>query len=1466
MQLRRAVRTLKKLYGTRQRRSYLGRTRAHLELRDLSESEHELLEGSLQKAYRELPKVRWIEVYRELSRLVVTFEDDAYTLEELLRVLEGVERSQGVASAPFSDVHWEHPGDDETGERLAAGMAADALGAAMGFGLRFSPIPASRVAGTLASLVAIVQTSPRLRRPIDDRVGPNRADLGMSMGAAVAYGLAQRPGSAFVELVHKASQLSAVRARRRVWEAREPSLFAERRPTPSYRPVEPRPRPLPRGPIEEYGDRAWVVSLGGFSVSLLATRSVQRAVAALFGGLPKPAKHGRDAFTAHLESQLAARGILVVDRAALRRLDRIDCLVLEGGLVARDRFEVRSVLCEAEMDDRDARHLVAELFDAARPIARQEKHGYVLEPLGSSSSPPSAELASRASDLGAHGGLVLALSRAGRVLALAEVEWIAQTGIEELIAAAHDAQMRVVIASNDETVLQGFAADDTISDAEGMERGVRRLQREGRGVCVVATASNPGLAAADLAIGLHRDGEAPPWGAHLLCRYDLSDARFLIFASITARQVAKQSVNIALGAATLGALVSAGGVLPLTAQRVIAVVNAATLVSMGNGMRGGIALSRRALPPPRDRTPWHALEARGVMHKLRTSDAGLTKRDAIERRRPALPARTAVGELIEAVSDELFNPLAPLLAAGAGLSAAVGSMGDATMVGGVVLLNALVGGVQRFRTERAIRELGKHSTRRALVRRAGMLLEVDAAELSRGDIVLLSAGDVVPADCRILEAEALELDSSSMTGESLPVRKTALASFAADVADRSSMLYDGTVVAAGRARAVVVAVGDDTEARRGAVAQKSDASRGGVERRLRSLIDLTGPIALGAGVGLIGSGLLRRRKLEELVASGVSLAVASVPEGLPLLATAAQLAAARRLTQHGALVRNIRSIEALGRVNVICLDKTGTLTEGRIELGLVSDGQASLRIDELGPRERYVLGVALRASDLLGIAQDPTDAALVKAAADIQVTSDEGRPAWQKVREVPYEAGRGFAASVGSAGDVSLLSVKGAPEVVLRSADEWQRDGGKVPIDVATAAALHQHASDLGRRGYRVLAVAERVLGANDLATPESPSGLTFLGFVAFRDAVRKSAKRAVEDLARTSVRAVMVTGDHPSTARAVADEVGLLAGRDVLTGAELAELSDQDLDLKIDGIGVFARVTPPQKVRVVRALQRRGRVVAMVGDGANDAPAIRLANVGIALGERATSAAQAAADIVLTDERIESLARTIWEGRAMWASVRDAVSILVGGNLGEIGFTLGAGLVDGRPPLNARQLLLVNLLTDVAPAMAIALRPPSQDSLRALALEGPERSLGQPLNRDIVARAGVTALGASAAWMVDRLTSGHVRAGTTGLVALVGTQLGQTLLSGRFSQPVVATSVVSAVALAAIVQTPGVSHAFGCRPLGPLSWATAIGASAAATAATLYFPGFIDTAMKKLNLDKPMFVEDREALPADAT
>ncbi len=1258
--------------------------------------------------------------------------------------------------------------------------------------------------------------------------------------------------------------MTATWSRRRMWEQREQELFALPNELLALPPAEPRPRALPRGPIEEYADRAWIVSLGGFAVSFLTTRSVQRAIAALFAGLPQPARLGRETFCAELSRALAARQALVIDTDALRNLDRIDCLVLEGGLVARDRYEIREVLVVSSADEAEVRRALTAALDVERPIEKRTVGEFTFGALGVLGVPVPEELSPRVSDLGRRGGLVVGLMRAGELVALAEVELIPQTGIDELITAAHEAEMRVVVAGSDEGVLAGLPADDTIGGGEDLARGIRRLQREGRGVCLVATRESARAGVADLTIGLMREGEAPPWGAHVICRDDLSDVRFIIHAAVAARQVAKQGVNIALGAATLGALVSAGGVLPLTARRVIAVVNVASLVSMVNGVRGSFALARRALPAPHDRTPWYALDTRSVLVKLRTSEQGLLRREALRRRRPSqLAQRSRTGEFFEAVTDELFNPLAPLLAAGAGLSAAVGSFGDAGMVGGVVALNALIGGTQRFRTERRLRELARGERRYARVRRGAALLDLPEQDLVRGDILVLETGDVVPADCRILSAESLEVDASSMTGESLPVRKSPIASFESQIADRSSMLYDGTAIAAGRAVAVVVATGDETEARRGASAVKRDPSRGGVERRLRSLIRMTGPVALGAGVSLIGAGLVRGRKLEDLVGSGVSLAVASVPEGLPLIATAAQLAAAARLSKRGALVRNVRSIEALGRVDALCLDKTGTLTEGRIELGSLSEGVSDAPA-RYGDPERLVLAAALRAAPeprQSGAKADPTDAALYRAGDQFKVAVFDGAGGWRRLRELPFEAERGYQAVLGETRFGALLSVKGAPERLIGAVTKLRRGTEEVDVDAAGRTALLERAKELGGAGLRVLGVAEARV-AIDYDVSQLPE-LVFRGFVAFRDPVRATSAQAVSDLHAAGVATFMLTGDHPSTAEAIAREVGLLPpGGIVMSGSALAQFSDDELDNHLKRVRVFARVTPAQKVRVVRALQRAGRVVAMVGDGANDAPAIRLANVGIAVGRQSTAAARAAADVVLTDERIETLVHAIVEGRAMWASVRDAVSILVGGNLGEIGFTLAAGLLEGRPPLNPRQLLLVNLLTDVFPAMAIALRPPSLETLSSLRKEGPEASLGQPLNRDIALRALVTSLGAGSAWVVGRF-GGRVRANTVGLLALVGSQLGQTLVSGKHSRPVLITSVASAATLAVIVQTPGVSQLFGCKPLGPFGWVTAIGASAGATALASYFPELVSTAMQKLNLDKPVMVEDPDALIA---
>jgi cation-transporting ATPase I len=1457
--------TVRKLLSPRARRSWLGRNRAHIELRDLSQAELTLFAERVRPALGDLVRVRGVEVNAALRRLIVAYDDDAYTLSELLAVIEQAERAAGVENALFKDEPWEHPADTESVERLLVGLCADAIGTFTGLGLKFSPLPALRVAGTLGSLFSIAQSTSRLRKPLDDRFGPLRADLMLDMAAAAAHGAAQRPGSAFVELCHKFSRLSEAQSRRRIWEQREAELFAVPAEVPELLPPEPRPRALPRGPIEEYADRAWIVSLGGFAVSFLTTRSVQRAIAALFAGLPQPARLGRETFCAELCRALAARQALVVDAEVLRRLDRIDCIVLEGGLVARDRYEVRELLVVSSVDEAEMRRALTAMLDVERPIEKRTVGDFTFGALGVLGTPAPEELRAGAAELGRRGGLVVGLLLGAELVALAEVELIPQTGIDELISAAHEAEMRVVVAGAEQEVLHGMPADDTIGGGEDLARGVRRLQREGRAVLLVTTSRSPRVDA-DLTIGLMREGEAPPWGAHVICRDDLSDVRFLIHAAVAARQVAKQGVNIALGAATLGALVSAGGVLPLTSRRVIAVVNAASLVSMANGVRGSFALARRALPAPRDRTPWYALESRSVLVKLRTSEQGLLRREALRRRRSSLSladSRSRVGELVEAVTDELFNPLAPLLAAGAGLSAAVGSFGDAGMVGAVVALNALIGGGQRYRTERRLRELSRGERRYARVRRGAALLDLPEHELVRGDIVVLEAGDVVPADCRILSSEALEVDASSMTGESLPVRKSAAASFETHVADRGSMLYDGTAIAAGRAVAVVVATGDETEARRGASAVKRDPSRGGVERRLRSLIRMTGPVAIGAGVSVMGMGLLRGRRLEDLVGSGVSLAVASVPEGLPLIATAAQLAAAARLSKRGALVRNVRSIEALGRVDALCLDKTGTLTEGRIELGSISEGTLDAPAT-YGESERHVLAAALRAAPEQRIGStktDPTDAALYRAAEAMGVRAFDGAGGWLRLRELPFEAERGYQIVIGETREGGLLTVKGAPERLIARVTKLRRGGQELPVDDAGRGALLDRTKELAAQGLRVLGVAEaRVAVDHDL---NQLPDLVFRGFLAFRDPVRPTSAQAVSDLQAAGVVSYMLTGDHPSTAEAIAREVGLLPpGGIVMSGGALAQFTDEELDAQLGRVRVFARVTPAQKVRVIRALQRSGKVVAMVGDGANDAPAIRLANVGIAVGRHSTAAARAAADVVLLDERIETLVHAIVEGRAMWASVRDAVSILVGGNLGEIGFTLAAGLLDGRPPLNPRQLLLVNLLTDVAPAMAIALRPPSLDTLSSLRAEGPEASLGQPLNRDIALRALVTSLGAGTAWVVGRI-GGRERANTVGLLALVGSQLGQTLLSGKLSRPVVVTSVASAATLALIVQTPGISQLFGCKPLGPIGWVTAVGASAGATALASYFPELVNATMKRLHLDKPVMVEDLDALEA---
>jgi cation-transporting ATPase I len=1001
----------------------------------------------------------------------------------------------------------------------------------------------------------------------------------------------------------------------------------------------------------------------------------------------------------------------------------------------------------------------------------------------------------------------------------------------DLVAAGAEAGLITAIATGDRALGERLGADRVVGTDEHM--AVRSLQLEGYVVALVTSRRSVAVGCADVAIGVTRSSGPVPWGADLLCGDDPSDLVFILAAFAAARRASSESVWVAAGGAAAAATLAFASPLPRTGRRVMRAVNTASLLSIANAARIGYQLAHQATPDPHDDRPWHAMDSAEVLGALGSALSGLTEREAARRRRPPPSQPLPAVRLGRLIAEELANPLTPLLLAGAGLSAVTGSFSDAALVTGVMGANAVFGGAQRYRAETQIGALGRTARQMVRVIRGGRSLELQGRDLVEGDVVRLGAGEAVPADCRILEAQGLEVDESSLTGESLPVAKHPEPSFASALADRKSMLYDGTSIAAGSALGVVVASGRQTEAMRGLEEAERSGRRTGVEARLSSLTRRMIPVCVAGGAAVTATGLLRGYRLANTLATGTSLTVAAVPEGLPLIATAAQTTAARRLSERGALVRHPRAIEALGRVDVVCADKTGTLTEGKIALRLVSDGERERALDDLSGHHRRILGAALRATPE-DASRHPTDAALGTGASRCGVSRGEAWPCWRRRVEIPFEPGRGYHAVLGSGPGGQILSVKGAPEVVIPRCTTWTRPIGTRVLGDTDRAALLRELDRLARRGMRVLAVAERPAWRERTLGDPRVGDLGFLGYVAFADPVRGTALEAVDGLRAAGVDVVMITGDHPSTAEGIASELGILNAGDVLTGPELDAMSDAALDQRLPHLSVFARVTPAHKVRIVRAYQRAGRVVAMTGDGANDAPAIRLADVGIALGERSTSAARDAADVIVVDDRIETIVDAVLEGRAMWMSVRDAVGILIGGNLGEIAFTVAGSLVPGPPPLNARQLLLVNLFTDAFPAMAIAVRPPVDVTPEDLFREGPDKSLGPALDRAIAWRAITTAAGAGLAYLIGRLTGTPGRARTIAFVALTGTQLGQTIAVSGGDRGVLASAVGSAAAMVVVTQTPGLSYLFGCRPLGPLAWATAIGSAAAATGASI--------------------------------
>ncbi len=1382
-----------------------------------------------------------------LARLVVQVTEDAFTDEVADKVTRLTAR-HGLRQPDEQVLERAHPGGTGEVRSQALALACDVAGltaATMGRTARIRSSPRLVTAAT-----TLLREDSRVRAALRRGLGPAGAELALAASNAAAHGIGQSPTPLALDACLRGSQLVAAVSRGAAFDAAHDTLCAPDRVSVSGQRVARPPIGRTRG--QEYADQAVTGGLVGAAATLLFTRSTGQAAEAVLAGSPKAARYGPAAFTAALCALLASHRVLVRDSERLRHLERVDTLVVHP----------------------DALHSTRRTVLEVHPSVPHWDHDRLWHSAMAAVDPPSSSVSAKGTppielrpvpDQGRDETGLMVASADGTDIGTVLVGWEADPLSDALLDAARQAGLHVVMPADASLGDFTALADETVPTQEPLADVVRRLRDQGRAVMTVARVRQrpqeaeelpPGgrevlecLRASDLAVALADEGTAVVWGADALALDGLAGAWRLLAAIPTARKVSQQGTVLAQAGTALSGLLVMTGTSRIR-RALLAVgyrlspVNAAAAMALLAGWRAAATLATTTPPHPQPRFPWHALRAEEVRLRL----------DAVPREAPGelaalrgfvahkgkavagfpllAPARLT-GRLVSAVRAELDDPLTPVLAVGAAASAVLGAPVDALLVTGAMAVNAVVGGVQRLRADHALAALaaGQRPKARRAARQgtARSAVIVDAARLTPGEVIELCTGDVVPADARLLEVSGLEVDESSLTGESLPVAKQVAATPHVVIAERRCMVFEGTTVVAGRASAVVVGTGERTEAGRAAHLASRAAPAGGVQARLRELTGKVLPLTLAGGVAVTVLSLLRGRPVRDAISGGVAVAVAAVPEGLPLVATVAQMAAARRLSRHGVLVRSPRALEALGRMDTICFDKTGTLTENRLHVvrTVTADGE-SRSVDQ--SLAWSVVRAAARACPRGGEGADhahATDAAVLAAAPP--------DPAWRQLDGQPFEASRGYACAVGTDGDGACwLVVKGAPEVVLPGCE-----GLDEATDAAPAAAR-----GLADQGLRILAVARRRLEPQETSDllDQPLKGLDLCGFVALADTPRASSAPMVRDLLEAGVRPVMLTGDHPHTARAIAVSLGWPEDVTVATGDELTAVDRAGRARLLADCQVIARVAPEQKLQVVEALQEAGRVVAMVGDGANDAAAIRAADIGVGVAARGSAAARNAADLVLTGEELTPLIAAVEEGRALWRSVADAISILIGGNAGEVGFTVVGTLLSGASPLSTRQLLLVNLLTDMFPAMAVAVTP--QDTPEDPGPSTPSGpggvgigALGTPLTRKIRQRGVTTALGAGTAWLIGTLTPGsRRRSSTMALCGLVGAQLTQTLTGRRRSPVVLATALGSAATLVALVQIPGVSHFFGCTPLGPVAWAgvaAAIATTAVAPKAT---------------------------------
>ncbi|MEZ4775600.1 MAG: cation-translocating P-type ATPase [Bacteroidia bacterium] len=821
---------------------------------------------------------------------------------------------------------------------------------------------------------------------------------------------------------------------------------------------------------------------------------------------------------------------------------------------------------------------------------------------------------------------------------------------------------------------------------------------------------------------------------------------------------------------------------------------------------------------------WHYLSVEESLELTGSSPAGLTSAEAaaklVEIGPNTLQEKKQKSAFLIFI-NQFKEFMSLVLIAAAIISGIVGDLTDSIIIVIIVILNAVIGFAQEYRAEKAIQALKQMAALQAVALRDGQTVKIPAAELVPGDIVLLEAGNVVPADMRLTESHSLRIDESALTGESVAVDKTSdqLASEDIPMADRLNLAYKGTLITNGRGQALVFATGMKTEIGKIAGMLQEEDALTPLQVRMADYARKLSFIVLGICAVLFGMGLLRGEDPMNMLLVSISLAVAAIPEALPALITIALAMGARRLARQNALIRHLPAVETLGSVSYICSDKTGTLTLNKMQVVAVEEAASSIPSFS---DSTLSLGMALN-HDVRTTAEgtlegDPTEIALVEYA--IEKSGREGYEkiltTFPRIAEIPFDSDRKCMTSIHAFGEKYLVFSKGAVEYIsahLRPAEN--------------TTEILAKSEKYGAKGLRVLAYAWKIMDhiPEPLSVEIIESELVFSGLAGMIDPPRPEVKLAIEECRTAGIKPVMITGDHPATAAAIASDIGILDENGlVLTGLELRNMSFEEFEEKVERVCVYARVSPEQKINIVKALQAKGHFVSMTGDGVNDAPSLRAANIGVAMGINGTDVSKESADMILLDDNFATIVKTVKEGRRIYDNIRKFVKYIMTCNSAEIWTIFLAPLLGLPIPLLPIHILWINLVTDGLPGLSLANEGAEADIMKQPPRKRSESLLAGGIALHIlwvgILMAGVT-LGVQA-WAIEQQ---HVHWQTMVFTVLSLSQLGHVIAvrsekiflykQGIFSnKPMLLTIVFTGILQLGIIYLPAANEIFKTQPL----------------------------------------------------